>query len=322
MKRVLLFTLAIAAASAFAEDTCLELCSSCMGDAKQEVCAKVETLCKCNAILEGLKQELSKTDSTTTETTTEAEPATETPTVVNFSPATETKTAEEIPAEIPSQEKVAATPEPTVAETAVKEDPPKKKDIFYFGLSTNFELFSDIEMESFRIHETDLGLAGSVGFLSRMYLLYDALSIQTGFNGMFRYAEDVVEEFRLGNRLFQNGVYMEYGTIAVEVPIELRIGMPMKFFRPFVSTSANFRKPIWGWTLFRKIESDEPLFDTETSLFSISDWEFVGFFGIGFEITPHFSLQSEWLIWSARTYSDSGKAYESGSWKVNIDLAI
>ena len=319
MKKILLFTCIFAVTYTFAEDKCLELCSSCLGDAKQEVCTKVETLCKCNALLEELKQELSKTDSTSPE----AQPSTETPTVADSASVTETKTAEEIPAEIPSEEKVVATAEPTVAETAVKEESPRKKnDLFYFGLSLNFELFSELETGSYRVDETDLGLAGSVGFLSRMYLLYDALSIQTGFNAMFRYAKDNLVNFNYHGAHWGNRAFIEYTTIGVEVPVEFRLGVPMKFFRPFVSKSVNFRKPIWGWKDYGKIESGETFGDAESSLFSFSDWEFAGFFGIGFEITPHFSIQSEWLIWSVRTYSDSGDAYESGSWRVNIDLAI
>ena len=66
MKRVLLFSL-IVAACAFAEETCLDLCSSCMSESKPDACSKVETLCKCSSLVENLKQELQSKDSVAVE---------------------------------------------------------------------------------------------------------------------------------------------------------------------------------------------------------------------------------------------------------------
>ena len=45
------------ASFAFAQDKCLDLCSSCMNNDKQGVCTKVETLCKCSEMLDNLQKD-------------------------------------------------------------------------------------------------------------------------------------------------------------------------------------------------------------------------------------------------------------------------
>lgn len=333
MKRFPIAALFAMATFAFAQDKCLDLCSSCMNNDKQDVCAKVETLCKCTEMLEKLQQEL---NAPTAAETPEAESTVQ----PDSSIAKDSVTAISAPDTV-SDTTPAAAPDATPAPTPEKKEADiaeNEKDSHYFGVSLNFEVFSDLDADNYEVYETDLGLAGSIGFLSRWYFLYkDAASIQTGFNLMFRYAKDVLEEVSFNSAILSECVYMEYMTIAAEIPLEFRIGFPMKIFKPFVSTSVNFRKPIFGLNSYgidvsydeyqyssRIYTYAEDEFDEswESGIYDFSDWEFIGYFGLGFEISHHFSLQFDWIMWSARTYSDSGDAYDDGTWKINMDVAF
>ena len=68
MRFFLLVLLFVLASLAFAQDECFDLCSSCMNNDKQDVCAKVESLCNCSKILESLKQELLTNSSSSADT--------------------------------------------------------------------------------------------------------------------------------------------------------------------------------------------------------------------------------------------------------------
>ena len=58
MKKIWIASFIFAAATAFAQDTCTELCSSCLDNNESGPCAKVEKICKCTKMIANFKAEL------------------------------------------------------------------------------------------------------------------------------------------------------------------------------------------------------------------------------------------------------------------------
>ena len=361
MKRGLLFILLFASVQIFAEEKCVELCSSCMGETKPAACTKVETLCKCSEMLNALMQELSKQDSVPElqpvsdstdvqlaqqDSVAQADSVVKMDSVAQVDSVTKDSSISPVvdSAETvqPTVDSTIATVDSAIAEPAPAEEPKAEKspkdDIFYIGITASFEMFQETMVAGYRVDETNPGIGGYFGFLLRWYFVNGVASIQTGLNGVFHYAyndlKTILDEYEFGSRydIYDQDVFIEYYLLGAEIPMELRVGVPSKILRPFVSTSANFRKPIFATVNYGfdvKVLDDSysfGVYDREDGenwdhdFFDTSDWEFVGYLGLGIEITRHFSLQYQWLLWSARTYDEV--AYNSlDSWKVSLDIA-
>jgi len=363
MKRSLLFILLVAAVQIFAEEKCVELCSSCMGETKPAACSKVETLCKCAEMLDELMQEMSKQESVP-----ESQPVSDS-TEVPLAPQDSVAQADSVAkidslaqadsvakidsvAQVDSVAKDSSVPpvvdsvetaNSTVDSTVItaekpKTDTPPKDDIFYIGIMASFEMFQETMVAGYRVNESDPGIGGYFGFLLRWYFLDGVASIQTGLNGVFHYAyndlKTIFDEYYFDSPydIYDQDIFIEYYLLGAEIPLELRVGIPSKILRPFISTNANFRKPIFATVNYGfevRVLDDSYSFGVhdredganwDHDFFVESDWEFVGYLGLGVEITRHFSLQYQWLLWSARTYDEV--AYTSlDSWKVSMDIA-
>ena len=351
MKRSLLFILLVAAVQIYAEEKCIELCSSCMGETKPAACTKVETLCKCSEMLNELMQEMSKQESVP-----ESQPEGDSAAVQlvqqdsvaqadsvakidSLAQADSVAKDSSVPPVVDSVE----TAKPTVDSTVItaekpKTDSPPKDDIFYIGIMASFEMFQETMVAGYRVNESDPGIGGYFGFLLRWYFLDGVASIQTGLNGVFHYAyndlKTIFDEYYFDSPydIYDQDIFIEYYLLGAEIPLELRVGIPSKILRPFISTNANFRKPIFATVNYGfevRVLDDSYSFGVhdredganwDHDFFVESDWEFVGYLGLGFEIMRHFSLQYQWLLWSARTYDEV--AYTSlDSWKVSMDIA-
>lgn len=361
MRRTLLFILSVAAVQIFAEEKCVELCSSCMGETKPAACTKVETLCKCSEMLNALMQELSKQDSVPElqpvsdstdvqlaqqDSVAQADSVVKMDFVAQVDSVTKDSSISPVVDSVetaqPKVDSTITTADSAIAEPAPVEEPkkenPPKEDIFFIGITASFEMFQEKMVANHRVNESDPGIGGYLGFLARWYFLNGVASIQTGLNGVFHYAyndlKTIFDERGYGSSydIYDQDIFIEYFLLGAEIPLELRIGVPSKVIRPFISTSANFRKPIYATVNYgfdvslRNNEYSFGVHDREGgenwdhSMFEASDWEFVGYLGLGVEITRHFSLQYQWLLWSARTY-DEVAYYSLDSWKVSVDIA-
>ena len=74
MKKIWTALFIFAAATAFAQDTCSELCGPCLDNNESGPCAKVEEICKCTEMIANLKAELQSdaSDKTVTESVYES----------------------------------------------------------------------------------------------------------------------------------------------------------------------------------------------------------------------------------------------------------
>lgn len=334
MKKSLLIALSIMASFAFAQDKCLDLCASCMNNDKEDVCAKVETLCKCSNILENLSQELMATDTNvidTVQSETALDTAVETP--------KDTVASDSVEQSQPEQ--VATAPDPE-QETTAPEDKPKDR-IFYFGLSLGFEQFQEFTVANYDVLEAEETLEHigvNFGFLLRWYLL-KSVSFQTGLNAIYHHGHYDVEDSHLKigweAYYYNHDISIDYHTIMAEVPLTFRFGIPF-VISPYVSFSIHVRKPIYAWVNYEadfrwqlgedysyngRSDSYDDCSGTDGT-FSENDWEFLGYLGFGLEVTRHLSVQWQMLLVDAVTYTDEILNYKllTDTWRVNLDIAF
>ena len=358
MKKKLLLLLLFWSIPIFADDTCLELCSSCMENSNQSSCAKVETLCKCSAIIDNLKQELLANPSATEDTANSlnqdsleavntqpdslenqenANTADTTTVADNTALDSSTQVQESVQTNLPIAENQAP-----VAET--NNETEKKKDrIFYFGVSLAFEQFLEETVANYDVSESDndyAHLGANFGFFLRWYF-YSAGSFQLGLNAVYHHGHYDIEdyEFRLGSKrnYYSHDVSIDYHNIMAEIPLTFRFGIPF-ILSPYISLDIHVRKPIYAWIDYdayislhfedyRYSTDDYYNFDDDGSCsgaFTEDDWEFLGYLGFGLELTRHLSVQWQMLLIDAVTYTTEILNYKllNNTWRISLDIAI
>lgn len=338
----------------FAQDKCLDLCSSCMNNDKQDVCAKVESLCKCSEILESLKQELQTSSPSTADTAQAGQVAPDTSaqqvdtlaaadssvqndSAVTASTAQDTQVVETSQAPVQGEQNTA-----TAAPVAAEKE--KKDRIFYFGLSLGFEQFlektiADYEVEGSEEFYDHIG--ANLGFFLRWYF-YRAGSFQFGLNAIYHHGYYDIEEsdYRVGgdSYYYNHDVSINYHSIMAEIPLTFRFGIPF-VLSPYLSLDIHVRKPIYAWIdydvdismqlgdyySYSNRDYDYDDYGTSSGAFTADDWEFLGYLGFGIEFTRHVSIQWQMLLINAVTYAgDEPINYEllADTWRINLDIAF
>ena len=265
------------ASFAFAQDKCLDLCSSCMNNDKQGVCTKVETLCKCSEMLDNLQKELANPNPTTAvdsavDTAQAVQASSDTSAMqpdslakadstVHNDSAIAVVTTQDTQAvekgqvsagEQDSNATVAAVTEKEKAEET-KVPPQEKKDrIFYFGLSLGFEQFLEKSIADYEVEGSEEfydHIGANLGFFLRWYF-YRAGSFQFGLNAIYHHGYYDIEEsdYRVGgDRYYYNhDVSINYHSIMAEIPLTFRFGIPF-VLSPYLSLDIHVRKPIYAW---------------------------------------------------------------------------
>ena len=176
-----------------------------------------------------------------------------------------------------------------------------------------------------------------MGLALRWYF-YDMGLFQTGVSALLQGAEHKISAF--STSIIDREVYVRYLAIYAEIPLEVRLGIPLKgIFRPFVSFNYTLRKPVYAWTNYSieyKIGYGSASWNGSTNDFSEDeedswqggafqedDWESMCFWGLGFELTRHITVQFQWMIAAARTYGHEMEPYDADhSGRLLIDLAF
>jgi hypothetical protein len=315
---------------AFAQDKCLDRCSSCINNDKHNVCTKNESLCKCSDILENLKQELLTGDSSTADTVQTNQVVFDTNALQtdSLAIADSTEHNDSIITVITSQD------------TQVVE---QKDRIFYFGLSLGFEQFQENTVANYEVEASDEiydHLGANLGFFLRLY--FNRLcSFQFGLNAIYHHGYYDIEEsdYKIGGDryYYYHDVSINYHSIMAEIPLTFRIGVPF-VISPYISLSIHVRKPIYAWIDYdvdvnmrlgdyysysnRDYRYDD--YGSYNGAFTEDDWEFLGYLGFGIEFTRHVSVQWQMLLIDAVTYS--AKVLNYGllldTWRINLDIAF
>ena len=232
------------------------------------------------------------------------------------------------------QRKFVETPAPV-------QEKPKESRHFYLGIGFSLESFDEKETAGFEVNDEDSDDAGcwggALGLALRWYF-YDMGLFQTGMSALLQGAEHKISAFNTS--IIDREVYVRYLAIYAEIPLEVRLGIPLKgIFRPFVSFNYTLRKPVYAWTNY-SIEyrvgygstswngSTNDFFEDEEDswqggAFQEDDWESMCFWGLGFELTRHITVQFQWMIVAARTYGHEMDPYDADhSGRLLIDLAF
>ena len=172
---------------------------------------------------------------------------------------------------------------------------------------------------------------------------YSGFGLNAGF--IFRHYFNRFISFNFGiNAIYHNGEYgisvgsyyynyhltsFEFNTIMAEIPLGLRFGIPLGSspISLFISTNFHIRKPIYQW-----LEYDLYVIDWYDDCYddfaAYSDWEFIHLFGIGIELTRHFSLEIQWYAGNFRVYKDGyyssvEEGYRNGdSWRIKLETTF
>ena len=350
MKRVLLFALIIAAC-AFAEEMCLDLCSSCMSESKPDACSKVETLCKCSSLVENLRQELQSKDSVVVESPVVDSSAVDSSavdsSVVDSSVVAKTDADTSVTdslvadssAQVLGQEKKSAAEDTTKNLGTDSESTSKENEVFYMGVSLGYETYYEHEVAGVHV-EDDSQWGLNLGFLLRWYL-YRWGSFQTGINMVYHQAEHEGD---------YGGYDIDYRSIMLEAPLQLRLGVPLGKtpLSPFVSLNAYIRKPVYTWVDYNLTRVHQGVIelgggyyqntaptteylvdDSASGFYKTEDWEFLEYVGVGIEVNRYVSLQWQYLLLSTVTYSDytyyvnyfNNTNADEITWRVILDIA-
>lgn len=202
-----------------------------------------------------------------------------------------------------------------------QKEPPVAEDfmdgIFYGGPSIAFGLFKQHGYGSLDI-EGDQGVHASAGFFLRWYF-YRYGSFETGLNGVFHYMS-YEDESSIRNMLVD--VDLSYKNAAVEMPFEIRIGVPFVF----LSYAFEIRKPIyeWGDVTYYSSLLDYEVTDSSDGFFDDAGFEFGHWLGAGLDIRHRVTVEFQYLLGcfkSGDAFDDYGTGIDE-TWKVKLEVSL
>lgn len=202
--------------------------------------------------------------------------------------------------------------------------PPQRKN-FYQGFGLSFGSFDENDFLGYDIPGdnaiADGNFMAGLSYIAKWYF-YSAGSIQTGLGVHFRHHSVEDDKFRwlgslyygynMDGSLYDYDTYMEieveYFNISLEIPVGIRIGLPFKYFAPFVSNTFYIQKPLYGWGYlyidgYGCYSGSCGEKDLDGDFYGKNDWEFIDWIGVGFEVAQHFSLEFQTMLFAERTGS-------------------
>ena len=248
----------------------------------------------------------------------------------------------EAPAAEPEQATAEACQEPAApADSAADSTKENKKDrIFYKVMEFtygNFGEHSYYQKGYGRIRNLDdeTGYEGGITYYLRWYF-YDGGAFSIGMGTFYHY-----KKFSLEDTLdITDKVNIYYHNVGLDVPISFRLGVPyMPIFKPFISQTFNFHKPIFEVYKVEAPESEKELSteeelkeaakdqlglgfldDIETRFNGVKDLTFSVWLGLGVQITRHFSAEYQFNF----GVGGSGHSHRFDTdnyWRIVVDIA-
>ena len=276
----------------------------------------------------------------------EMHPTEEPKPVAAAAPADTAKAApavEQAPASAPA-DTTAAQPAPAAcpqaAESAPADSTKKKDRIFYKVMEFtygNFGEHSYYQKGYGRIRNLDdeTGYEGGLTYYLRWYF-YDGGAFSIGMGTFYHYKKFTLED----TLALTNKVDIYYHNIGLDIPISFRLGVPyIPIFKPFISQTFNFHKPIFEIYKVEAPESEKELSkeeevkeaakdqlglgfldDIETRFNGVKDLTFSVWLGIGLQITRHFSAEYQFNF----GVGGSGHSHRFDTdnyWRIVVDFA-
>ena len=277
----------------------------------------------------------------------EMHPTEEPKSVAAAAPADTAKAApavEQAPASAPAdttaaQPAPAACPQPA-ADSAPADSTKKKDRIFYKVMEFtygNFGEHSYYQKGYGRIRNLDdeTGYEGGLTYYLRWYF-YDGGAFSIGMGTFYHYKKFTLED----TLALTDKVDIYYHNIGLDIPISFRLGVPyIPIFKPFISQTFNFHKPIFEIYKVEAPESEKELSkeeeiteaakdqlglgfldDIETRFNGMKDLTFSVWLGIGLQITRHFSAEYQFNF----GVGGSGHSHRFDTdnyWRIVVDFA-
>ena len=229
---------------------------------------------------------------------------------------------------------------PQAAESAPADSTKKKDRIFYKVMEFtygNFGEHSYYQKGYGRIRNLDdeTGYEGGLTYYLRWYF-YDGGAFSIGMGTFYHYKKFTLED----TLALTDKVDIYYHNIGLDIPISFRLGVPyIPIFKPFISQTFNFHKPIFEIYKVEAPESEKELSkeeeiteaakdqlglgfldDIETRFNGVKDLTFSVWLGIGLQITRHFSAEYQFNF----GVGGSGHSHRFDTdnyWRVVVDFA-
>lgn len=229
---------------------------------------------------------------------------------------------------------------PQTAESAPADSTKKKDRIFYKVMEFtygNFGEHSYYQKGYGRIRNLDdeTGYEGGLTYYLRWYF-YDGGAFSIGMGTFYHYKKFTLED----TLALTDKVDIYYHNIGLDIPISFRLGVPyIPIFKPFISQTFNFHKPIFEIYKVEAPESEKELSkeeevkeaakdqlglgfldDIETRFNGVKDLTFSVWLGIGLQITRHFSAEYQFNF----GVGGSGHSHRFDTdnyWRIVVDFA-
>lgn len=233
----------------------------------------------------------------------------------------------------------AACPQPA-ADSAPADSSKKKDRIFYKVMEFtygNFGEHSYYQKDYGRIRNLDdeTGYEGGLTYYLRWYF-YDGGAFSIGMGTFYHYKKFTLED----TLALTDKVSIYYHNIGLDVPISFRLGVPyIPIFKPFISQTFNFHKPIFEVYKVEAPESEKELSteeeikeaakeqlglgfldDVKTRFNGVKDLTFSVWLGLGLQITRHFSAEYQFNF----GVGGSGHSHRFDTdnyWRIVVDIA-
>ena len=231
-----------------------------------------------------------------------------------------------------------ACPQPAPADTAEKKEDKKDERIFYKVMELvygNYRENNYYTTDYGRIGPLDdeKGYEAGLTYLLRWYF-YDAGAISIGLGTFYHFKKfnyDIPDD---------DGFSIYYHNIGADIPISFRFGIPkIPIFKPFISQTFHFHKPIFEVYKIDGLEPEEGYSDDQTmeetaktflhlAVFDgvktrvngLYDFTFSVWLGFGLQITRHFS--AEYQICFGTAVNRHSHEFESDDyWRVVVGFA-
>ena len=236
----------------------------------------------------------------------------------------------------------AACPQAAPADTSEKDKKDKGDRIFYKVMEFVYGNYreSNYYTEDYgRVGplEDETGYEAGLSYYLRWYF-YDGGAFSIGLGTFYHY-----KKFNYDTG-YEDGISIYYHNIGADVPISFRLGVPkIPIFKPFISETFNFHKPIFEIYKIDGIEREEEeeeelsadmsaeeaakqfihlgvLDGVQTRFNGLNEFTFSVWLGFGLQITRHFSV--EYQINFGTVYNGHAHDMESDDyWRIVVDFA-
>lgn len=202
----------------------------------------------------------------------------------------------------------------------------KKTKSNYLGLILAYESPESYDYYGRSLREYYSGFGLNAGFIFKHYF-NRFISFNFGINAIYHNGEYGIS---VGSYYYNYHLTsFEFNTIMAEIPLGLRFGIPLGSspISLFISTNFHIRKPIYQWLEYDLYVIDW-YNDSYHDVAAYSDWEFIHLFGLGVELTRHFSLEIQWYAGNFRVYKDGyyssvEEGYRNGdSWRIKLETTF